>query len=350
MTGPWSPLVARRTLVLAGAGWLAGCGGGEEPEAPPSPPAPTPLQVSIEGLSGRKVARLRDSTVGLLAVTDAGLFVRRDETWQALGLAGHDLLDAVSLDGSRLLASSLTEGLFESDDAGRSWRPLPGNFGGSSGPQPAWALIATGPRLFATTASGFAVSSDGGRSWALRVGDWGSAPTGLRALAIGAGGDVWFGGSNAPGAPSLSRWRSTDLSEWVRLMPSPGSVTGVRLVAAQPQRALACGEGGIVQTLDDGRSWMPSFVGPERGFCFDVLADPLIPRRWVSASCRATDEPQRLRIALSDDDAASWREIEHPDDGLFGGVLSLHVRLEAGRAVYRCGLRQGGVARVLLPT
>lgn len=340
--------VPRRGLLLAGAGWLAGCGGGAEGggDAPPPPPS---LQVQIEGLAGRKVVRLRESAVGLLAVTDAGLFVRRDDAWQALGLAGRDLVDALSLDGNRLLASSRLEGMFVSDDAGRTWRALISNFGGSFGPETAWALLAAGPRLFATHAGGFAVSADGGHSWALRVGNWGSVSTGMSALALGSQGEVWFGGQNAIEEPVLGRWRDSGLDEWARLMPSPSTVKSVRLIASQPQRALVCGEGGILQTLDEGRNWTRLFIHPDHHFLFDVLADPLRPRRWVSASYRKSTEPQRLSVVVSDDDGVNWRKIEHPDDRLFGGVLSLHVAVEAGRTVYRFGLSQDGVARVLLP-
>lgn len=338
--------LTRRSLVLAGAAGLAGCGGGSGDDAGgPTPPA---WQVRIEGLEGRKVVRLRDSAVGLLAVTDAGLFVRRNDNWQALGLAGRDLVDALSLDARRLLASSRLDGLFASDDGGLTWSALASNFGGRLGQETAWALLAKGSRLFATHASGIAVSNDGGRTWALLVGNWGGASTGMPALAISEQDEVWFGGQNAVEELVLSRWSTTWLMEWSRLMPSPSVVTSVRLVAGQPQRVLVSGEGGILQSVDGGQNWTRLLVSPDWDFYFDVLADPLRPRRWISAIYKKTSEPQRLRIVLSDDDGANWRRIEDPDDRRFGGVLSMHLAVEAGVSVCRLGLSQGGVARVVL--
>jgi len=334
----------RRRLLLAGAATLAGCGGGTD--APPSPePA---LQVSFEGPQGLNVVRLRDSVAGTMAVTDDGLFLRTTRGWQSLGLAGRDLVDAASMRGGRIVASSRFDGLFESSDAGRSWRPLISNFGGSSGPETAWALLPDGGRLIATHGYGFAESHDGGSSWALRVGSWGQAGTGTAALTLGSGGDVWFGGQNALQQLVLGRWRSTSLAEWDRLMPSPSVVKSVRLVPVQPLRALVCAEGGIIQTRDDGRTWTPVFVNNEYRFYFDVLQDPAKPGRWVTAGYGKTDARQPLRVAVSDDDGVTWRVIQHADDGIFGGVLSMNVVLEDGRSVYRFGLARGGIARVVI--
>ena len=334
----------RRHLLLAGAAMLVGCGGGTESSLSPE----LSLQVSFEGPQGLKVVRLRDSPAGAMAVTNAGLFLRTAQGWQLMGLAGRDLVDAVSLGNGRLVASSRFNEMFESSDAGRSWRPLISNFGGSSGPETAWALVRDGSRLIANHGYGFAESRDGGISWSLRVGLWGRASTGMPALTVGSGGEVWFGGQNAIEQLVLGRWRSTSLFEWDRLMPSPSQVLSVRLVPAQPQRALVCGEGGIIQTRDDGRTWTPVFVNNDYRFYFDVLQDPVRPGRWVSAGYRKTDARQPLRVAISDDDGATWREIQHADDAIFGGVLSMSVVLEDGRSVYRFGLSGGGIARVVI--
>ena len=53
-------------------------------------------------------------------------------------------------------------------------------------------------------------------------------------------------------------------------------------------------------------------------------------------------------MAISDDDAHTWYEIEHPDNQLYGGVQFMNMALEGGRAVYRFGLRSGGVPRGLI--
>lgn len=335
----------RRRFLWTGAALLAGCGGGGEGDSPPALPS---LQVSFEGLSGLKVARLRSSPQGTLAVTNNGLFGRTGQGWQPLGLAGRELVDVAVTSRGRIVASSRLEGMFESSNLGASWQPMISNFGGATGPETAWALLADGDRLLATTGYGFAESRDEGRNWTLRVGQWSIVSTGMPALTVGAGATVWFGGQNAIEQLVLGRWSGSSLQEWDRLMPSPSVVTSVRLVAAEPQRALVCGEGGIIQTRDGGRSWTPVFVNNVSRFYFDVLPDPSRPGRWVSAGYSKTDAFQPLRVAISDDDGASWRELEYPDNRLFGGVLSMNVTLEEGRSIFRFGLAGGGIARVMI--
>ena len=335
----------RRRLLLGSAALFAGCGGGNQTSDPP--PALT-LQVSIEGLQGLKVARLRASPLGTLAATNNGLHVRDADGWRLLGLRGGDLLDVAMLGAGRLVASSRQDGMFASDDLGRNWQRLLSNFGGASGPEPAWALVVHEGRLLATHGYGLAESRDGGRSWSLLVGNWGYVSTGMFALTPGARGEIWFGGQNAIEQLVLGRWSPTELAEWERLMPSPSVVTSVRLVPGEPLRALVCGEGGIIQTRDNGRSWTPVFVNNDHRFYFDVLQDPSRPGRWVSAGYRKTDATQPLRIAISEDDGASWREIEALDTRNFGGVLSMAVSVENGRSVFRFGTFGGGVVRVLI--
>lgn len=336
----------RRRLLLGGAALVAGCGGGTD--QPPDRPPNQSLQLSLEGLQGLKVTRLRSSSLGMLATTHNGLHMLTAGGWQPLGLSGYDLLDVARLDGGRLVASSRLDGMFVSDDSGRTWQRLISNFGGASGPETAWALVAHEGRLLATHGYGVASSGDGGHSWSLLVGNWGMASTGMSALTPGPRGEIWFGGQNAIEQLVLGRWSPTGLAEWERLMPSPSVVTNVRLLPSEPQRALVCGEGGIIQTRDDGRTWMPVFVNNEHRFYFDVLADPTKPGRWVSAGWRKTDAPQALRIAISENDGSSWRELDALDNRHFGGVLSMALSVENGRSVFRFGTAGGGVVRVLL--
>jgi hypothetical protein len=332
-------------MLLGSAALFAGCGGGDPTSEPPPDPA---LQVRIEGLQGLKVTRLRASRLGLLAATNNGLHVRDTDGWRLLGLPGGDLLDVAMLGAGRLVASCRLNGMFASDDSGRSWQRLISNFGGASGSEPAWALVEHEGRLLATHGHSLAESRDGGRRWSLLVGRWGDASTGLSALTSGARGEIWFAGQNAIEQLVLGRWSPTALVEWVRLVPGPSVVTSVRLVPGEPLRALVCGEGGIIQTRDHGRTWMPAFVNSDLRFYFDVLQDPSMPGRWVSAGYRKTDASQPLLIAISENDGASWREFEALDSRNFGGVLSMALSVENGRSVFRFGTAGGGVVRVLI--
>lgn len=340
----------RRDLLLAASSLLAACGGGSsEPPPPPPPPAAPPLEVHIEGLSGRIVRRLRESRRGQLAVTDAGLFRREGGNWLSLGLAEQHLHDVVERQDGGLLASSQGKGFFISRDEGASWQTQASDFGRGSG-ETAWVLRADGSRLLACGNAALAESLDGGQSWRLLAGNWDGVATLSDALSLAGNGDIWWGGQNGIEELVLYRRRAADgsLQQWSRLLRSPSTVKSLRLPPAEPGRVLLCGEGGIVQTRDDGASWQPVFVNNNYRFYFDVLQDPLRPQRWVSAGWSKSSDPQALRVAVSDDNAVSWREYEHPDPALHGGVWSMAVAVEAGMSVWRFGLYRGGIARLRL--
>jgi hypothetical protein len=69
-------------------------------------------------------------------------------------------------------------------------------------------------------------------------------------------------------------------------------------------------------TRDQGPSWEPVFVNSNSRFHFDALRDPQRTLRRVSAGRTKTSDARPSRLAMSDDDARSRREIEHPDAAL----------------------------------
>ena len=340
----------RRRLLLGAAAVLSGCGGGGTDADADRLPR---LTVTVEGLQGRVVRRLRPSTLGLLAATDAGVYGREAGVWQPLGLAGRTVLDLVQRADNSLLASTLEDGLQVAGSPGAPWVALPNDFGGPAGRESAFALLLDGPRLLATHAYGVAESFDGGARWRPLARGWQMAATEWDALTLAPSGEIWFGGQNAIEELVLARRDPVTgaIAEWSRLMRSPSAVKSVRLVPGSPARVLVAGEGGVVQTLDGGRTWQPMLLNDMNRFHFDVQRDPQRPQRWVTATWSKTAAPQPLRAAVSDDDGATWRALpEHGDAFFFGGARSQHVAVEQGRTVWRFGLARGGVARVEIGT
>lgn len=342
----------RRRLLFGAAAVLAGCGGGDD-GSDGGVDRPPRLTVTMEGLQGRVVRRLRVGSWGLLAATDAGVYGLDAGVWRPLGLAGRTVLDVVQRADNSLLASTREDGLMVAAAPGAPWAALPNDFGGPAGPEPAFALLLDGPRLLATHAYGLAESFDGGRVWRPLARGWQMAGTEWNALTVAPTGEIWFGGQNAIEELVLARRDAASgaITEWSRLMPSPSVVMAVRLVPETPARALVTGEGGIVQTLDGGRTWQPVLLNGLSRFHFDVQRDPQRRRRWVTATWTKTGDPQPLRVAVSDDDGVTWRALpEYGDASFYGGARSQHVAVEQGRTVWRFGLARGGVARVEIGT
>jgi photosystem II stability/assembly factor-like uncharacterized protein len=355
-----------RRAALAALTWpvlapLAACGGGGGDAPAPPPPPPTEPRFTAHGLAGHIVRRLRPSPGGWLAATGNGAFRHTAAGWQPLGLTGQVVLDIVAPDATTLIASVHTANavprdfrLVESRDAGASWQALMHDFGGPHGPEGVHALAFDGAanRLLATGADVLAESTDRGRRWRRLAGDWHAFTQPKEALAIDPRrGDAWYGGQDAIEGFALFRHRaaSGSLVSHPGLMPNPSVAKGIRFALEQPQRVIVAGEGGLVQTLDDGASWQRLLDTGYR-FHFDVLQDPQRPQRWVSASwAKNFDTPQPLIVHITDDDGRSWRTLQHPDRTLFGGAWSMAASLENGRTVYDFGLYKGGVMRLELP-
>lgn len=358
-------LLATASLVFMGL--LAGCGGGGGDGDPP-PPAGGP-EFRHEGLSGLTVLRIYQSGDRLIAASDDGVFGKPigDGAWQRMGLQGYQVQDLAILTDQHMLATAVFEPdpivfqdprLYETVNGGANWLPVDNDFGGGFSENIGiWALHydAADGRLYATGQDALAVSEDIGRSWQLLSGWWDGFSPGNDALALGLGtGDVWYGGQNALEQMVLRRYdpgndETTNFDGF--LLPPPATIKGITIDPTRPGRILASGEGGILQTFNNGQSWERPLGDVNFRFYFQTALDPADSRIIYTAGwTKEFERPQPLIIEVSADLGTSWSSYALDDPDLFGGAWSLRAVTEGGRTVLYAGLFRGGIMKVVLPS
>jgi photosystem II stability/assembly factor-like uncharacterized protein len=342
------------------AGWmLAGCGGSSNPPPPGATPPPAPPTFVHEGLSGRIVIGIFQHETRLFAATDDGLFGKElgQDAWHLVGLGGFRVEDLAIIDGQHMLATAFQESkLYETVNGGANWLPVDNDFGGGFESSMILALHyeRAGGRLYATGADALAVSEDVGRSWQLLAGDWDAVSMPSTALNLNAAkGQVWYGGQNAIEQMTLTRH---DLASGATtqfdksLLPAPAVIKGITFDPSDPNHVLASGEGGILQSRDNGASWTRPLGDVDYRFYFKTVFDPQDVRIIYTASWAKTDPLQPLVFEVSSDSGASWAAYRLDEPGLFGGTWSVSAVVEEGRTVVYLGLFLGGIMKVLLPS
>lgn len=355
-----------RVLFLAGlcALTLAACGGGAAPPPGGNPP-PQPVFV-FEGLEGRRVLQIYRNGDGLLAATDDGLYGKAigQGAWQSLGLEALRVRDVAIVSPAHWLAAVSDAGpdpfldarLMETVNEGANWLEVENDFGGGIPESPGMFRLlydAEDGRLYATETEALAVSTDVGRSWTLVSGFWGGFATGLGALGTDmAQGEVWFGGQNSLEQMILRRHdlaagESTDFP--ATLLPAPAVIKSVNTDPRDPDHVLASGEGGILQSFDNGATWGRPLGDVNHRFHFQPMFDPADPDVIYTAGWTKTELPQPLVLEVSRDRGSSWARFEHNPPGLFGGAWSLLAVPEGGGTVVYVGLDRGGIMKVIMP-
>ncbi|MCH8497448.1 MAG: hypothetical protein LAT63_03145 [Marinobacter sp.] len=358
---PTLPLLLVGLIMLA----LAAC---TESDSRIPPPDLTP-RFSHEGLDGRTVFGLYQVSDTLIATTDAGLFAKSllQRHWTPMGLADHPLLAFVALDDNHYLASILDRSgskdpalavprLMETLNGGSNWQEVSHDFGGEQRETIHALYHDDSPgngTLWATGLESLAYSVDLGRTWQLAHGHWDAVSQPMSALKVHPGtGHVWYGGQNAIEQMVLRRYDPVkdDAELFPEVLPAPAVIYDLLFDERNPNRILASGEGGIVETLDDGATWTNLLGDVGYRFYFQLAADPQLPDVLYTAGWdKNFDTPQPLILEVSRDGGATWLKFEHPDDTLFGGVRSvLAVPQGRGTAVY-LGLYGGGIMRANLP-
>lgn len=346
---------------------LCACGGGgsgsnPSPPLPPAPPIPAPAFVS-EGLDDLAITEIREHNGRLFAATHDGLFGKQkgDSTWVPLGLNGFRVESIAIIDDTHWLAAVfdpiwdgwLNPGLMETLDSGTNWTALTTDWGGTNpDPEPVFSLEYHAPtqRLYASGSAVVAQSADFGARWQLLDGQWASGTTPFRALALNEGTQqLWYGGQNAIEELILRRYdfATGNVDSWLRLLPSPAVASSVTLDPSDPNRILVSGEGGILQSFDNGNTWEAPLGDVNHRFYFRTVMDPqnraaLFTVGWD----KNFDSPQPLILEVSSDSGATWQQHAHDDPNLFGGAWSLHATVENGETVLYAGLFRGGMYRI----
>lgn len=333
---------------------LAACGDDDLPD--PS------MTLAPDGLEGRTITRFYADGEALLAAADTGVYRKASlrDCWEPLGPTNHKILDLAVLGSGHYLASTeqqsdedtLVYWLMETTDGGTSWTSIDHNFGGDDGQEAIQGLHydADNNALYATGVEALAASYDEGRSWTLLSGIWhgfGQPKTIVKRNP--ATNEIWYGGQNAMEQLVL-RVYSLDTEEersYSDLMPNPSVVYGIQFHPTNGQQVLISGEGGIVESRDNGATWDTLIGDVDHRFYFDVALDPTNPNRLYSGGWdKIWDEPQALIFEVSDDAGQTWNRYLYPDPYLFGGVRSMIAVTQEGKTRVYLGLYRGGIMRL----
>ncbi len=341
---------------------ISACGGGSEESPFPLPPPVSPA-FEPDGLDGSVVRHIYRHDGRLFAATHDGLYGKSvgADMWIGLGLEGLQIQGLAIIDDQHWLAATFPSNqpfvdprLYETVNGGANWLQVANDFGpGATQSEAMLALLYdhAGQQLFATGFNALAMSDDFGRSWLLLDGEWDQAST-LEALDLNPlARQVWIGGQNSIEEMALRRYdlASSETAMFTRLLPSPSSIKGTTFDPTDPDRILVAGEGGVLQSFDNGASWNNLLGDVDHRFYFRALLDPQDTNVIYTAGWdKEFDIPQPLILEISRNRGVSWEQHQLDDPNLFGGVWSMLGTRENGRTVLYLGLYRGGIIRVRL--
>ena len=352
----------RHFLLTALICMMLGACGGDNPNG-----GSPKLHFEYTGLTNHIVSQITayDNDEALFAATDKGIYVLNDEgEWQLRGPSDWKVNTIEILSPSHILASVTVDGehkLMESLNNGQDWDEVTNDFGvvdpADNQEQIRNMLFdESSGTLYGVGLGVLAQSEDFGREWTVVDGAWQSFASGLSALERHPEtGDFWIGGQGAIENPVLRQidgagGEAIDHSEAVAgLLEVPSVVKAVRFFADDEERIIASGEGGIIQSLNYGQTWQALHVNHNARFYFDVLIDPEDSATLYTAGWNKNfDDPQELRVELSQDGGETWKVYQYNDPQLRGGVWSMILRKEGNNKVLYLGLCNGGVFRVII--
>jgi photosystem II stability/assembly factor-like uncharacterized protein len=340
---------------------LAACGGDTGDASVPEPPLATPV-FEHDGLDGAVVQHLYSHGDRLFAATQDGLYGKflGQNVWVSLGLSGLQIQGFAIVDDQHWIAATFPTAqlfvdpkLYETVNGGGNWLQVENDFGpGETQSEAMMALLydQETKRLFATGLNTLASSADYGRTWLLLDGQWGSTSV-LQALDLNSmTQQIWLGGQNAIEGPILRQYdlNTFETVAFAGLFPSPSAIKSATFDPLDPGRVLVAGEGGVLQSADNGNSWTNLLGNVDHRFYFRALLDPQNSNIIYTAGWTKTDMPQPLILEVSRNRGTSWERHQMAAPDLFGGVWSMLATTENNRTVLYLGLNRGGIVRVRL--
>jgi photosystem II stability/assembly factor-like uncharacterized protein len=297
------------------------------------------------GLAGAEVRSFHVAGDSLYAATDRGVYRRvwtgKDTAWTLLGLEDREVTSVVRLPDNHLLAGTAgAEGesvtLFRSPDAGQTWLPFQGGFGGDASRRGAGNLLLLRSGILLATGQALVIarSTDLGATWMPVWGSWTLSGEGLYFLEpdplmpTGA----WAGGAGAFFQPLL--FRTDDGGESWEDARSPTDREDAHYDLAvnlwDPGVLVSAMSGRVVRSTDGAQSWA-TVLEPDHPTFFRAVSfsDNVPDRAFAAGSIINGGVQQEVVLYASDDGGSTWySRSDHQTRQ--GRVLSMLVASRAG--------------------
>jgi len=315
------------------------------------------------GIENKTINELDREGDWLFASTESGLYKNRvngsSGDWECIALEGQSVLSFQVITNDLWLLSQSnasqpeSSSLYQSTDQGDTWSKINAIFGDQT-PEPLNDLAydkETG-LIYGTGTSVVAVSNSNAQSWSTLYGDWGGFGSGTDFIAINPhnNDELWAGGQGAIENGFLLRSENagSEWTEWQELVENPTVAKVAAFGHDDADEVLIGFEGALIHSGNGGSSWETLIHSPENRFFFGTaFSNRFESRIYAAGWLKDFENPQPLKLFISDDNGETWRE-EGSGVVAFGGVTDM-IRLPADDVeVFLLGCWKGGLVKVLI--